>query len=139
MGHVAAILGDSLVVHGGRTSPDQALADVWAIRLPSSHSASMSWTRLDASDNRPSGRHRHSAVLVESSAEVSLKTLLVLWLSSGCFQDVCLIVICSSEVWIAIRVASANSKIAKAIHCASLRPIILSLEAGKGIVEACAG
>jgi len=71
MGHVAAILGDCLVVHGGRTSPDQALADVWAIRLPSSGSAPMTWTRFDASDDQPSGRHRHSAVLVESSAEVS--------------------------------------------------------------------
>lgn len=74
MGHVATILASSLVVHGGRTSPDQALADVWTAQLPSCPSSALAWAKLEPSAVRPAARHRHSGVLVESPAEVGMST-----------------------------------------------------------------
>ena len=75
MGHVATILGNSLVVHGGRTSPDQALADVWTAQLPHDPSSALTWARLKPSALQPAARHRHTAVLVKSRAEVNIDTV----------------------------------------------------------------
>ena len=72
IGHVAAVLGDTMVVHGGRTAPDQALADVWALDLPISAGSRLAWRRLEPSAAPPAARHRHSAVVLHSEAQASL-------------------------------------------------------------------
>ena len=69
---MAAILGDTMVVHGGRTAPDQALADAWALDLPSSSCSPLAWRRLEPSATQPAARHRHSAVVAYSEAQASL-------------------------------------------------------------------
>ena len=72
MGHVAAILGDTMVVHGGRTAPDQALADVWALDLPSNTCSPLAWRRPESSAMQPAPRHRHSAVVARSESQARL-------------------------------------------------------------------
>ena len=47
MGHLAVALENSIVVHGGRTSPDQALEDVWAAQLPDGPLSAVAWTKLE--------------------------------------------------------------------------------------------
>ncbi|BDA41177.1 probable tRNA wybutosine-synthesizing protein 5 at C-terminar half [Coccomyxa sp. Obi] len=78
MGHVAAILSSTMLVHGGRTAPDQALGDLWLLDLtPSKHTSSShkrpmseegaQWMQVDAKGTPPPPRHRHSAVSVGGS------------------------------------------------------------------------
>ena len=71
---MAVIFGDSLVVHGGRTSPDQALADIWEAQLPQDPSSALTWAKLEPAALQPAARHRHSAVLVNRWAEASTCT-----------------------------------------------------------------
>ena len=73
MGHVAVVLGNSIVVHGGRTSPDQALEDVWAAQLPDGPLSAVTWAKIEPAALQPNARHRHSAVLLESEDEASTK------------------------------------------------------------------
>lgn len=81
MGHAAAILSSSMLVHGGRTAPDQPLGDLWLLNLAKpNHSNSSTrcsvdeegarWVRVDAEGTPPSPRHRHSAVSVGGSLKV---------------------------------------------------------------------
>ena len=70
MGHVSAVIGDTLVVHGGRTSPDQALADVWACHLGANPDGTLAWQKLSPSVLEPAARHRHFAVTDQVSEQV---------------------------------------------------------------------
>ena len=80
MGHAAAILSSSMLIHGGRTAPDQALGDIWLLNLARSKTAysqgchaeeeCAEWMRVDAEGTPPSPRHRHSAVSVGGSLKV---------------------------------------------------------------------
>ncbi|CAL8466532.1 g6068 [Coccomyxa elongata] len=78
MGHAAAIVSSSMLVHGGRTAPDQPLGDLWLLNLAkpnhdnSSRQCSVEeegtwWVRVDAEGTPPLPRHRHSAVSVGGS------------------------------------------------------------------------
>lgn len=69
MGHVAACLGSTLVVHGGRTSPDQALDDLWAADLPSKPDTALTWRKMEATLCGPGPRYRHSAALARSETQ----------------------------------------------------------------------
>lgn len=85
MGHVAAVLGGTLVVHGGRTSPDQALADVWACHLGANPDGTLAWQKLSPSVLEPAARHRHSAVTAQFSDQVRRSDSMyaaLLWLSA---------------------------------------------------------
>ena len=68
---MAFVLGNSIVVHAGRTSPDQALGDVWAAQLPDGPRCTMTWTHLEPAALQPNARYRHSAVLLNSVDEAS--------------------------------------------------------------------
>ncbi|KAK9916814.1 hypothetical protein WJX75_007384 [Coccomyxa subellipsoidea] len=76
MSHVAATLSASMLVHGGRAAPDQALGDLWLLDLSAKRSssaahvgreASAQWVCVDAEGIPPAPRHRHSAVSVGGS------------------------------------------------------------------------
>ena len=56
------MLGDSMVVFGGRASPVQPLGDLWVLDLPS-----MAWTAAAMAHHEPQpcARFRHTAVAVE--------------------------------------------------------------------------
>lgn len=82
---MAAVLGNTMVVHGGRTAPDQALADVWALDLPNSSGSPLAWRRLEPSALQPAARHRHSSMVAHSQAQASL--LLGTLTSSFCLSS----------------------------------------------------
>ncbi len=84
MSHVAATLSASMLVHGGRAAPDQALGDLWLLDLSAKRSssaahvgreASVQWVCVDAEGTPPAPRHRHSAVSVGGSLKVRRKLL----------------------------------------------------------------
>ena len=84
VGHVAAALSGSMLVHGGRTAPDQALGDLWLLDLSPKRTSSgestgtgdaARWVCVDAKGTPPATRHRHSAVSVGGSLKVCRELL----------------------------------------------------------------
>ena len=77
MGHSAVLFGDSLITFGGRMSPAQPLADVWALDL-NTHT----WQRIECKGAPPTARYRHTAVALGSQATVRVfpASLPVFWL-----------------------------------------------------------
>ncbi len=84
MGHAAAALSGSMLVHGGRTAPDQALGDLWLLDLSPKRTSSgessgaghaARWVCVDAKGTPPATRHRHSAVSVGGSLQVCRELL----------------------------------------------------------------
>ena len=65
MGHSAVLLGNLLVIFGGRMSPAQPLADVWALDLPSH-----TWQCIACKGDPPAARYRHTAVAFGSQTMV---------------------------------------------------------------------
>jgi hypothetical protein len=70
MGHVAAVVGGTLVAHGGRTSPDRALSNVWACHLGANPHGTLAWQALSPLVLEPAARHRHSAITGRLSEQV---------------------------------------------------------------------
>lgn len=97
MGHSAVLFGDCLVIFGGRRSPAQPLADVWALDL-----ITHTWQCIACKGDLPTARYRHTAVALGSQAKVEcflpvtclLAGWLAGWLSVG--PSVCLFCLSAS-------------------------------------------
>jgi len=61
-----------MLVHGGRTAPDQPLGDLWLLDLSAKLLTGQiaSWIKVDAQGMPPAPRHRHSSVAIGGSLKV---------------------------------------------------------------------
>lgn len=66
MGHSAVLVGDSLVIFGGRISPSQPLNDAWSLHLPT-----WTWKAVQCRGNAPQPRFRHTSVAWHTSNQVA--------------------------------------------------------------------
>ena len=93
MGHAAAVLGQTMLIQGGRESPESPLNDLWALDLnprgnkktaqrlrgtraegggAASAGRALSWRPVEAKGMPPEPRHRHTAVAVGGSLKVQI-------------------------------------------------------------------